>query len=166
MDIYTEETHRPTGTYGVPGQFVEPADEPVSEMGGVIWTSRAVRQMQGLRAIAHEYEAEIAERPLGEREVTLVVDGQLINGQFVVDNVEARNHLSGLQATAVQGSKWGKMIIGAAGLALGVILQVQGSNYDAAAYGVALALIVSSLENIFIDKIKKPDPALRGEYRA
>ncbi|MDR1457798.1 MAG: hypothetical protein LBI47_03060 [Puniceicoccales bacterium] len=164
MDVYTDVTQLHGALYEVPGQFVEPG-EPGSAMDGVVWTSRAMRQMQGLRAIAHEYEAEIAERPLAEREVTLLVRGQLLDGRFVVDEVEARNRLNHLQATAVQGSKLVKIVFGTIGIITGIVLQLQGNEYDAAAYGVALALIASAIENIFIDRIKRPDPALRGEYQ-
>ncbi|MDR2432155.1 MAG: hypothetical protein LBD34_00135 [Puniceicoccales bacterium] len=133
-----------------------------SKVEGVVWESRAVRQIQELREMASEYEASVAGRPLEEREVTLLVRGQVIRGQLVVDEVEAQNHLNPLPAAAVRGSKWGKMVIGAAGIILGVVLQLNGNDYDATAYGIALALILSAMENIFIDKIKRPDPALRG----
>jgi hypothetical protein len=122
--------------------------------------------MQGIQEVV--YRNQVAEMPLDEREVTLVVTGHMHEDQFVVDQIDPRNHLNPQQITAVQGSKWGKMALGVGGTLLGIILRAQDNGYNAAAYGswaVALAMLWPSIESILIDRCKEPDPALR-EYEA
>ncbi|MDR2628941.1 MAG: hypothetical protein LBC30_03060 [Puniceicoccales bacterium] len=167
-----EAYHGGQGHFGMPeettwGLVPEIPLETHSPLEGIILEPAARGQLEGLRrqAIAYENEARTSGRALEEREVTLLLRGQVMNGQLVVEEVEARNRLDSFQATAVRGSNWTKIFVSSLGIILGIVLQLKGSEYDAAAYGVAVALFASAMENFFIDRIKRPDPALRGQYQ-
>ncbi|MDR1891169.1 MAG: hypothetical protein LBQ23_03265 [Puniceicoccales bacterium] len=151
--------------FGMPGAY----HELQGQAREVTWNPRAVRQMQGIRELANRNSAELVveERPLDERAVTLVVTGHMNGEQFVVDQVEPRNHLNPQQATIVRGSKYGRIALGIGGTLLGIILCVQDNN--AVAYGswaASLAMLWPSIESMLIDWCKAPDPALREQYEA
>ncbi|MDR0741914.1 MAG: hypothetical protein LBE98_00410 [Puniceicoccales bacterium] len=179
MDVYTDGNPVTEVPYGIPGQFGTPGayhglpgqfeapEETAPALERVTWGPRAVRQMQGIQETANRNQ--VAEMPLDEREVTLVVTGHMHEDQFVVDQIDPRNHLNPQQITAVQGSKWGRIALGIGGTMLGIILRSQGDGYNAAAYGswaAALAMLWPSIESILIDKCKAPDPILREQYQA